>query len=156
MLILDGATGSELTEMAGVDWTSQWSGWPAQLHLPEAVKTVHRSYIEAGADVITANTYCANRHVMGKLCDDGEALAGPDGDVVRASARRQPRLVLTGAVPCQTQVLGPSLPVNLFQSRATRSIVFPICRSAEQISEPFSWLERRLPRRAGGLLLPGA
>ena len=73
LLVLDGATGSELTEVPGIDWASQWSGWPAQLSLPDAVKKVHRSYIEAGADVVTANTYCANRHVMGGLCKSSES-----------------------------------------------------------------------------------
>eukprot|EP00191_Tetraselmis_sp_GSL018_P023515 CAMPEP_0177624562 /NCGR_PEP_ID=MMETSP0419_2-20121207/29558_1 /TAXON_ID=582737 /ORGANISM="Tetraselmis sp., Strain GSL018" /LENGTH=383 /DNA_ID=CAMNT_0019125301 /DNA_START=442 /DNA_END=1594 /DNA_ORIENTATION=+ len=68
LLILDGATGSELTAKPGIDWSAQWSGWPAQLHLPEALRSVHQSYVAAGADILTTNTYSANRHVMGNLC----------------------------------------------------------------------------------------
>lgn len=63
-LVLDGATGSELTQLPDVDWSSQWSGWPAHLRLPGAVLAVHRAYVDAGADMITTNTYCTNRHVM--------------------------------------------------------------------------------------------
>jgi len=68
-MVLDGATGSELTELPGIDWEGQWSGWPAHLTAPAAVETVHRSYVDSGADVVTTNTYCTNRHVMGTMCE---------------------------------------------------------------------------------------
>lgn len=55
-LLLDGGTGREL-HRRGVDVPS--SIWSAQalLDAPEIVREIHRDYIAAGADIITANTY---------------------------------------------------------------------------------------------------
>ncbi len=47
---------------------------------PETVMGIHRAYIEAGAQMILSNTFCANRH---KLEGTGFAV----GDVVRAAVR---------------------------------------------------------------------
>lgn len=59
VVILDGGTGTEL-EQRGVPMDSKaWCG-PATLeHLAE-LEEVHRDYIAAGADVVTANTYASS------------------------------------------------------------------------------------------------
>lgn len=63
IVLLDGATGTEL-EKRGVPMHSEaWSA-EAVLSHPEAVQAVHRDYIEAGADVITANTFSLARHML--------------------------------------------------------------------------------------------
>lgn len=63
LILLDGATGTEL-EKRGVPMHSQaWSA-EAVLHHPAAVVAVHRDYIEAGADVITANSFSLARHML--------------------------------------------------------------------------------------------
>ena len=48
LIVLDGATGTELTKhpSADVSGEEQWNGFPAQLFVPEAVADVHRSYID--------------------------------------------------------------------------------------------------------------
>jgi S-methylmethionine-dependent homocysteine/selenocysteine methylase len=63
--VIDGGTGSEIEKVAGREALSA-IGWTCCTNLshPSAVRTVHRSYLDAGADIIIANTYCTNRHVL--------------------------------------------------------------------------------------------
>ncbi|MDH3472760.1 MAG: homocysteine S-methyltransferase family protein [Rhodospirillales bacterium] len=64
VLILDGGVSSEL-EKRGVPMTDGlWSGRVALDHW-EAVVDMHRAYIDAGADIITANTYASSRLMLG-------------------------------------------------------------------------------------------
>src|SRR5262249_30169959 len=59
-VILDGAMGTELGRQMPVAERAHeealWGTW-ALVRNPHAVKAVHRSYIEAGADVISTNTW---------------------------------------------------------------------------------------------------
>jgi homocysteine S-methyltransferase len=59
IIILDGATGTELEKlgapMSGETWCAEVNGTHAHL-----IEDVHRSYIAAGADVITANTFATS------------------------------------------------------------------------------------------------
>lgn len=58
-LILDGAIGSRLQKM-GVDTSSPlWSSL-ANLTAPDLVAQLHKDYLEAGADIITTNTFRTN------------------------------------------------------------------------------------------------
>ncbi len=49
---------------------------------PKLIRQIHTEYCEAGADVLTTNTFGANRVALGKF-----ALAEKLGDIVRAGAR---------------------------------------------------------------------
>ena len=61
--ILDGGTGTEL-QKRGVRMTAQaWCG-PAALDNFSILQEIHRDYIEAGADIITANTYSTSRQLL--------------------------------------------------------------------------------------------
>lgn len=61
--LLDGATGTEL-ERLGVPMTSNaWSARAAVDHTA-TLEAIHRDYIEAGADIITANTYATSRALL--------------------------------------------------------------------------------------------
>lgn len=63
-LILDGGTGTEL-ERRGVSMDSQtWSG-TAALDNIAVLEEIHRDYLLAQADVITANTYASSRLMLG-------------------------------------------------------------------------------------------
>ena len=63
VIILDGGIGSEIQRqgvaMDGVTWCAS-----ANKTHPDAVRKVHEDYIRAGAEVITANTFSAARHVL--------------------------------------------------------------------------------------------
>lgn len=63
IVILDGGTGTEL-ERRGVSMDPEaWCG-PATLENADILEGIHRDYIEAGADVITANTYASSRIML--------------------------------------------------------------------------------------------
>lgn len=65
-ILLDGATGTEL-ERRGVDTgTPIWSAM-ALLDAPELVEQVHRDYLDAGAEVITTNTFRTHRRNLEKV-----------------------------------------------------------------------------------------
>jgi len=64
VVILDGGTGTEL-ELRGVVMNPQaWCG-PATLENAALLETIHRDYITAGADIITANTFASSRLMLG-------------------------------------------------------------------------------------------
>lgn len=59
VLVLDGATGTEL-ERHGVPTPAPlWSAAAIRSH-PDVLRGIHRAYIDAGADIITANTFRTN------------------------------------------------------------------------------------------------
>lgn len=58
-LILDGAMGSLLEQQGLTKEDSSWSA-KANLKYPDRVLYIHKSYIEAGADIITTNTFRTN------------------------------------------------------------------------------------------------
>ena len=61
VVILDGAVGTQLQKM-GVPMNSHaWAATALQTH-PYTVRLLHESYIRAGVDIITANSYSAARH----------------------------------------------------------------------------------------------
>jgi homocysteine S-methyltransferase len=63
IVILDGATGTEL-QRRGVDMDpAAWCG-VASLDNQSLLTEIHRDYIAAGAEVITANTFASNRVVL--------------------------------------------------------------------------------------------
>jgi len=62
-LLLDGATGTEL-ERRGVPTTLPlWSAW-ALAERPDVVEQIHADYVDAGVDVITANTFRTQRRTL--------------------------------------------------------------------------------------------
>ncbi len=78
--ILDGAMGSELIRW-GMELPEHiWSA-AANLTNPELVLEIHREYVDAGADYITANTFRTTPRTFGKI----------DGLVTECSSRALPR-----------------------------------------------------------------
>ena len=62
-MILDGATGTELQRRGVAMDPSAWSG-VASLANQRVLTEIHRDYIAAGAEVITANTFASSRAVL--------------------------------------------------------------------------------------------
>lgn len=63
IVLLDGGTGTEL-ERRGVPMNpNAWCG-PATLENVDVLIDIHRDYIAAGADIITANTYASSRLML--------------------------------------------------------------------------------------------
>lgn len=61
--LLDGGTGTELQRRVVPMTTQAWCG-PAALDHVATLEQVHRDYIAAGADIVTANTYASARHLL--------------------------------------------------------------------------------------------
>ena len=78
IIVLDGATGSEIARLGAEMNSSAWCGVANKTH-PDIVRQVHEEYIRAGADVVTANTFSTSRHVL--------ASAGLADETVSINAR---------------------------------------------------------------------
>ena len=57
-LLFDGAMGTMLGAIAGKDWEA-----PEELNIydPDRIADIHRAYADAGAEVLTTNTFGGNR-----------------------------------------------------------------------------------------------
>ena len=78
LLIIDGGTGSELQRRGVAMDANAWSGAAALGH-EALLRQIHRDYIRAGAEVITANTFGTTRFVL--------ASAGLDDEFERINRR---------------------------------------------------------------------
>lgn len=63
IVILDGATGTELQRRGASMDPAAWCG-PATLDHDDLLRDIHADYIRAGADVITANTFASSRLML--------------------------------------------------------------------------------------------
>lgn len=63
VIILDGATGTELQRRGAPMDPAAWCG-PATLHHDGLLTEIHVDYIEAGSEVITANTFATSRLML--------------------------------------------------------------------------------------------
>lgn len=63
VIILDGATGTELEKRGAPMDRTAWSAAALITH-PDIVRQVHEDYIRAGADIIITNTFGTARHVL--------------------------------------------------------------------------------------------
>lgn len=69
--LLDGGTGQELIRRADADPTPLWSA-QVMIDQPELVVGVHQDFLDAGADVITVNSYSATRCRLGPSGRDAD------------------------------------------------------------------------------------
>jgi len=84
MLLLDGALGTELNRR-GVDTALPLWSANALLTAPDALTAIHRDYILAGADVITADTFRTTRRTFSRagLKDRSEELTAVAVDLAK-------------------------------------------------------------------------
>lgn len=66
VIILDGAVGTQLQEMGVPIGVAAWAGIAQHSH-PDTVRFMHETYIKAGVDIITTNTYSSARHCLESL-----------------------------------------------------------------------------------------
>ena len=80
-VVFDGAFGTMLQRAVGDPGPV-----PERLNLsrPDVIAGIHRAYAEAGADVITADTFGANRFKTGNSCAD---IVRAAVDIARAAAK---------------------------------------------------------------------
>ena len=65
IIILDGATGTQLERLGAPMHSGVWCAAAIESH-PHLVRQVHEDYIAVGADIITTNTYASGRASLAK------------------------------------------------------------------------------------------
>jgi len=109
----------------------EWSAL-ALIEAPEYVTHVHQRYIDAGAEVITTNSYAVVPFHIGRerFAREGLALAALSGELARAAADEAPHCVrVAGSLP---PVCGSYRP-DLFDAAAAR----PVLQKLVQALEPY-------------------
>ena len=99
--ILDGGMGRLLERLGAPFRLPEWSAL-ALIEAPDYVRRAHQAYVEAGADVITTNSYGLVPHMIGeeRFRRQGRALASDAGKIARAVADAAPRRVrVAGSLP---------------------------------------------------------
>ncbi len=71
-VLLDGPTGTELTRRGVSTDTPLWSA-DALVSAPRVVDQIHRDYVSAGAEIVTANTFRTHARNLSRLGGDGPA-----------------------------------------------------------------------------------
>ena len=111
ILLLDGATGSEL-ERRGVDiGLPLWSA-NAIINAPDVLREVHMAYLGAGAQAITTNTFRTHRRSLAKagIGDRAVALTKAAVDIAqRARDETNPRAFVFGSVAPLEDCYSPDL-----------------------------------------------
>ena len=98
-LILDGAMGSLLQQKAKKDinvWMSK-----VGIDNPELVLGIHREYIEAGADIITTNTFRTNPAAVKKSGLSSELLVKKNVELAKKAVKTYPVFVAGSNAPAE-------------------------------------------------------
>ncbi len=126
LVLLDGGMGRELQRRGAPFRQPEWSAL-ALSEAPEQVEAVHRAYIEAGAQVITSNSYAVVPFHIGeaRFAAEGEALAARAGQLARQAvvASGQPVRV-AGSLP---PLFGSYRP-DLFEPTRVDEVLQPLIR----------------------------
>ena len=142
ILILDGAMGTML-QRKGLQGNSE----SFNLTNPETIGEIHNEYIEAGADIITANSFSAN-----SISQSEYNLAEKAGQMAEAAARIARKAV--GEAPRKVWVAGSVGPTSKSLS-LTQNINDPVFRpySFDEMAEAFEVQIRGLVKGGVDLLL---
>src|SRR5215510_13921678 len=99
--ILDGGMGRELHRAGAPCRQPEWSALALML-APETVTEAHQRFVEAGAEVITTNTYALVPFHIGdaKFKAEGQKLADLAGKLARhAAAGAKGKVLVAGSIP---------------------------------------------------------
>lgn len=174
--LLDGGIGSELRRRGVALADAAWSA-AVNLDRTDLLTGIHSDYIEAGCDVITANTFAATRFVLDKagLGDRFESLNRAAIDAARRACRQSrggPEVTIAASLSCYPPGNDPALypdarselgayrdSVRVFEEAGARLILVEMmqetihaplaCRAAAESGLPF-WLGLSCRRDAGG------
>lgn len=144
IVILDGATGTELQRRGVAMDPSAWCG-VASLANQRVLTEIHRDYIAAGAEVVTANTFASSRVVL-QQAGYGDKVEEINRAAVEAALRARdiaeaPEVVVAGSL---------SHMVYLASDRVPRPMEMP---SEQQAAESFAELAQILKAAGVDLLL---
>ena len=126
LVLLDGGMGRELQRRGAPFRQPEWSAL-ALSEAPEQVEAVHRAYIEAGAQVITSNSYAVVPFHIGeqRFAAEGEALAARAGQLARQAVVASGQSVrVAGSLP---PLFGSYRP-DLFEPSRVDEVLQPLIR----------------------------
>lgn len=117
--ILDGGMGRELQRIGAPFSQPLWSA-QSLIEAPHYVDQAHQGFIDAGAEIITVNSYaCVPFHLGDKLYkEQGKALARQAAEIAREVADRNSAVRVAGTLP---PAFGSYRP-DLFQQAQARDI----------------------------------
>ena len=124
ILILDGGTGRELARRGAPFRQPEWSAL-ALIEGPQFVSAVHRAYVEAGAAVITTNSYALVPFHIGveRFASEGVLLAARAGQLARDVADASSHSVrVAGSLPPVCGSYRPDL-VDLDRARPILNVL---------------------------------
>ncbi|WP_408590289.1 homocysteine S-methyltransferase family protein [Novosphingobium sp.] len=124
LILLDGGTGRELARSGAPFRQPEWSAL-ALIEGPQFVSEVHRRYVNAGADVITTNSYAVVPFHIGedRFAAQGRELADLAGRLAREVADAAPRKVrVAGSLPPVGGSYRPDL-VDLARARPVLEVL---------------------------------
>ena len=121
--LLDGGMGRELLRIGAPFRQPEWSAL-ALTEGPEWVVRAHRNFIEAGAQVITTNSYAVVPFHIGdeRFRSEGRELAALSGRLAGEAAATRPDVTVAGSLP---PLFGSYLP-DLFDAAAAPAIIDPL------------------------------
>lgn len=122
--LLDGGMGRELHRMGAPFRQPEWSAL-ALMVAPETVERAHQRFVDAGADVITTNSYALVPFHIGeaKFQAEGRRLADLAGSLTRTAANRAKHKVrVAGSLP---PLFGSYRP-DLFDETRAPAIIRPL------------------------------
>jgi S-methylmethionine-dependent homocysteine/selenocysteine methylase len=125
-MLLDGGTGRELARIGAPFRQPEWSAL-ALMEAPHFVSQVHAAYVQAGADVITTNSYALVPFHIGeeRFVAQAEALAALAGRLARDVKLQAGRPVaVAGSLPPSCGSYRP----DLFQADEGRRVLAPLVR----------------------------
>ncbi len=89
ILVLDGATGTELERRGAPMSSGAWCALATEL-APQMLLEIHEDYIRSGADIITANTFSNARHML-EQAGAGDRVAHLTSQAVEIAQRARDR-----------------------------------------------------------------
>lgn len=98
--LLDGGMGRELMRIGAPFRVPEWSAL-ALIEAPEFVYTAHKAFVDAGARVITSNSYALVPFHIGpqRFAEQGLALAELAGQMARRAAQGAQGVTVAGSLP---------------------------------------------------------
>jgi len=134
IVLIDGGMGTELERVGAQMDATSWSG-SAVIEAPDVVRRVHREFVEAGAEVITVNTFSMAPHMLVGM-GYGDRIEKGIADAVRLAREAcveagKPDLPLAGSVSTMMSKdveAGTRRPLSPDQARESLSILVHILK----------------------------
>ncbi len=114
VIVIDGGTGTEVEALGGSTVAGLWSGAMNHEH-PDLVLRAHENYLDAGAELLIANTYASSRHLLerAQLGSEFESINRVGVELALEARRNRNRLdaVVAGSIST-TEMLGSTAPLD--------------------------------------------